>query len=158
MSKSLKIVIFAFISLVLGSIGGLITTPAIPTWYANLDKPFFSPPNWLFGPVWTILYFLIGISFALIWNKYKKGDKKIVAAMKLFGIQFLLNLIWSPVFFGMKNLFLALVVIVAMWYFILKTIKAFAKIDKTPAYLLYPYFAWVSFASLLNFAVWILNR
>lgn len=158
MSKSLKIVIFAFISLVLGSIGGLITTPAIPTWYANLNKPFFSPPNWLFGPVWTILYILIGISFALIWNKYKKGDKKIVAAMKLFGIQFLLNLIWSPVFFGMKNLFLALVVIVAMWYFILKTIKAFAKIDKTSSYLLYPYFAWVSFASLLNFAVWILNR
>lgn len=158
MSKTSKTIVAALISLVLGSLGGLVTTPAIPTWYAYLNKPFFSPPNWLFGPVWSVLYLLIGVSFALIWNKYKRGDKKSTNAMKLFGIQFLLNLIWSPVFFGLKNLFLAFIIIALMWYFLFKTIKAFAKIEKKASYLLYPYLAWISFASLLNFSVWILNR
>lgn len=158
MSKTAKIIISSIVSLAIGSLGGLVTTPAIPSWYVFLDKPFFSPPNWLFAPVWSILYILMGVSFAFIWSKYKKGDKKIKTAMKLFGIQFLLNIIWSPVFFGMKNLFLAFIIIVLMWYFLFKTIRSFAKIDKIASYLLYPYLAWISFASLLNFSVWILNR
>lgn len=158
MSKNLKIIVSIIVSLSLGSLGALVTTPAIPTWYVHLNKPFFSPPNWLFGPVWTILYILMGISFGLIWQKYKKEDKTILYAMKLFGIQFLLNMIWSPVFFGFKNLFPAFIVIVLMWFFLFKTIWAFAKIDKKASRLLYPYLAWISFASILNFSVWILNR
>ena len=158
MSKNLKIIISSIVSLGIGSLGALVTTPAIPAWYVYLNKPFFSPPNWLFGPVWTILYILMGVSFGLIWSKYKKGDKATLNAMKLFGIQFLLNIIWSPVFFGFKNLLLAFAVIVLMWFILFKTIWAFAKIDKKASYLLYPYLAWISFASILNFSVWILNR
>ncbi|OGM77840.1 hypothetical protein A2197_00770 [Candidatus Woesebacteria bacterium RIFOXYA1_FULL_48_16] len=99
----------------------------------------------------------MGVSLALIWQK---GIKKrtVRDAMFLFGIQLLLNALWSPVFFGVRNLFLALIIIVLMWIFILKTILAFAKIDKTASYLLYPYIAWVSFATILNFSVWFLNR
>lgn len=126
-------------------------------WYNTLNKPFFTPPSWLFGPAWTILYILMGVAAYLIWKKgFKK--KQIKEALKIFVIQLVLNFSWSPIFFGAKQIFLALLVIVIMWIFILKTIKAFAKIDKTASYLLYPYLAWVSFATLLNFSVWLLNK
>ena len=120
-------------------------------------KPFFSPPNWLFGPVWTILYVLMGISLALVWVKGVKTERAREALM-LFGVQLFLNAIWSPIFFGAKDLTLALIAIILMWFFILKTILAFGKVNKTASYLLYPYIAWVSFASILNFSVWILNK
>ena len=157
MVKFLRYFLSIGICLVAGGLGTIFTISSIPTWYATLNKPFFSPPNYLFGPVWTILYILMGVSLALIWQK---GIKKrtVRDAMFLFGIQLLLNALWSPVFFGAKNLFLALIIIVLMWIFILKTILAFAKIDKTASYLLYPYIAWVSFATILNFSVWFLNR
>lgn len=157
MSKVLKIATALVICLTAGALGAFFTTSAIPTWYAHLIKPFFSPPNYLFGPVWTFLYILMGVSAALIWIKGTK-DKKIRAALKIFAAQLALNAIWSPIFFGAKQLFLAFIVIILMWVFILKTIRAFAKINKTASYLLYPYLAWVSFATLLNFSVWILNR
>ena len=140
-----------------GALGTIFTISSIPTWYAALNKPVFSPPNYLFGPVWTILYILMGISVALIWEKGLKTEK-IREAMFLFGVQLLLNAIWSPIFFGVKNLFLALIVIILMWIFILKTILAFWKIKKVSAYLLVPYLAWVSFATLLNFSIWFLNK
>lgn len=140
-----------------GGLGTLFTTSAIPTWYATLNKPSFNPPNYLFGPVWTLLYILMGISLYIIWNKGFK-NKKVKDAIYLFGIQLFLNAIWSPVFFGAHNLLLALIIIIAMWIYIVKTIKAFARIDKTASYLLYPYLAWVSFASILNFSVWLLNK
>jgi len=157
MVKFLRYFLSIGICLVAGGLGTIFTISSIPTWYAFLNKPFFSPPNYLFGPVWTILYILMGVSLALIWQK---GIKKrtVRDAMFLFGIQLLLNALWSPVFFGVRNLFLALIIIVLMWIFILKTILAFAKIDKTASYLLYPYIAWVSFATILNFSVWFLNR
>ena len=157
MSKFLKYILAIGVCFLAGGIGSLFTASAIPTWYATLNKPFFSPPNWLFGPAWTTLYTLMGISVAIIWQKGIKS-KKIRDAVYLFGIQLFLNAIWSPIFFGAKNLLLAFAVIVLMWIFILKTILAFRKIDKTASYLLYPYIAWVSFASLLNFAVWLLNK
>ena len=156
MSKLPKLLLTILICLSIGFLGSLFTTPAIPTWYAGLIKPSFSPPNYLFGPVWTLLYILMAVSFYLIWSK--KKDKKIKSALKLFGIQLFLNAIWSPVFFGAKNLFLALIIIIFMWIFILKTILAYAKIDKKASYLLYPYLAWVSFATVLNFSVWFLNK
>jgi benzodiazapine receptor len=127
------------------------------SWYATLNKPFFTPPSWLFGPAWTILYILIAVSAYLVWKEgFKKKDVR--KALKIFAIQLVLNLSWSPVFFGAKNILLALVIILTMWIFIVKTIFAFGKINKTASYFLYPYLLWVSFATVLNFSVWILNR
>lgn len=125
-------------------------------WYANLTKPFFTPPNSIFGPAWTILYILMATSAYLIWKKGFK-NKEVKEALKLFGIQLLLNIIWTPLFFGIKDFSLAFVDIIALWYYIYLTVKSFAKINKTASYLLYPYLAWVSFATLLNFSIWILN-
>ena len=137
-----------------GAIGSLFTFSAIPTWYAFLNKPSFSPPNWLFGPVWTILYTMIGISFYLIWVNYKKKDSW---AIKFFIFHLVLNSLWSIIFFGAKNLGLAFAEIIIMWSTIVYMIKNFYKINKWSSYLLIPYLLWVSFASILNFAVWRLN-
>lgn len=127
------------------------------SWYNTLTKPFFTPPSWLFGPAWTILYILMAISAYLVWkNGFKK--KKVKEALKIFAIQLILNLSWSPVFFGLHNTLLALLIIIILWYFILKTIQVFNKIDILASYLLWPYFLWVSFATILNFSVWILNK
>ena len=157
MGKFLKYVLSIGVCLAAGGLGTIFTISSIPTWYAHLIKPAFSPPNWLFGPVWTVLYILMGISLALVWVKGVKTERAREALM-LFGVQLFLNAIWSPIFFGAKDLTLALIVIILMWFFILKTILAFGKVNKTASYLLYPYIAWVSFASILNFSVWILNK
>ncbi len=127
------------------------------SWYNTLNKPFFNPPSWVFAPAWTILYILMAISFYLVWRKGLK-IKKVREATAVFFVQLALNLIWSPIFFGAHNILLALVVIILMLFYIVKTIRLFLKIDKTAAYLLYPYLAWVSFATILNFSVWLLNR
>ena len=157
MNKAVKLIVSIAICLFAGGIGTIFTASSIPTWYATLNKPIFSPPNYLFGPVWTILYILMGISLYLIWIKGTK-TKRVRDALFLFVVQLLLNAAWSPVFFGARNIFIALIIIILMWNFILRTILAFGKINKTASYLLYPYIAWVSFASVLNFSVWILNR
>ncbi len=132
-----------------GILGSLFTFSSIPTWYATLNKPVFSPPNFIFGPVWTLLYLLMGISLYLVWQKKKVPF--------VFWIQLLLNAAWSIVFFGLKNPTLAFVNIVALWIAIFITIRAFARVNKTAAYLLYPYLIWVSFASILNLAIVLLN-
>jgi translocator protein len=157
MVKFLKLISSIVICFLAGGIGSIFTISAIPTWYAHINKPFFSPPNWIFGPVWTTLYILMGISLYLIWIKGFK-TKKVRDAIVLFVIQLTLNAIWSPVFFGYKNLLLAFVIIIAMIFYVVKTILAFSKIDKRASYLLYPYLAWISFASILNFSVWFLNK
>jgi benzodiazapine receptor len=126
-------------------------------WYQMLTKPPLSPPSWVFGPVWTVLYVMMAVSFYRVWRKGLKKHQ-VKRALKLFLIQLVLNLSWSPVFFGAKNMFLALVIIIFMLFFIKKTINAFMGIDKTAAYLLYPYIVWVSFATYLNFAFWWVNR
>jgi tryptophan-rich sensory protein len=151
-----KLVLSLLVSEGAGIFGSLFTVNAINTWYVTLNKPFFSPPNWVFGPVWTLLFALMGVSLYIVWNK--KIDKKVKAhAMSLFFKQLFLNFLWSIFFFTFKNPAAGLVEIVIMWYFIFETIKAFKKIDTTSAYLLYPYLAWVSFATLLNFAIFVLN-
>lgn len=157
MPKYLKLLALIVFCEFVGIIGSVYTVSAIPTWYLGLNKPFFNPPNYLFGPVWTILYALMGISIYRILE-LKKKKKNVVAAANLFWIQLFLNGIWTPIFFGSKQLFLALIVIVFMWVYIFKTISAFAKIDKLSSQLLYPYIVWVSFATLLNFSIWFLNR
>lgn len=139
-----------------GIFGTPFTIKAIPTWYASLNKPFFSPPNWIFGPVWTILYLLMGISFYLIWKK-GWGKKSVKSAGMFFLAQLILNLLWSPIFFGLKSPLLGLIIIVAMWILIVMTIKKFYPLSKLASYLLIPYFLWVSFATVLNAAILILN-
>ena len=139
-----------------GFLGTPFTVSAISTWYVTLNKPFFAPPNWIFGPVWTILYFLMGIAFYLIW---KQGwqKKKIRTASYFFLTQLTLNFIWSPVFFGLRAPLLGLIVIIAMWVLIVATMKRFYPLSKTSFYLLVPYLLWVSFATLLNAAIVLLN-
>lgn len=127
------------------------------SWYNTINKPFFTPPSWLFGPVWTLLYILMAVSAYIVWrNGFKK--KSVKNALKIFAIQLILNLSWSPVFFGSKNILLALFIILAMIVFIVKTIKAFAKVSIPASYLLYPYLLWVGFATILNLAIWLLNK
>lgn len=158
MIKSLPKLIFAIgICLGVGFLGSVFTVSAIPTWYATLSKPFFSPPNWIFGPVWTLLYILMGYSLYLIVT----SDKAQVTrnkAITIFGVQLFLNFIWSIIFFGMQNPTLAFIDIIALWVSIVLTIQAFSKINKTASLLLYPYLAWVSFATILNLAIVLLNR
>lgn len=140
-----------------GGIGSLATFSAIPTWYAFLNKPFFSPPNWLFGPVWTTLYILMGISLYLVWRQGdKSGDRK--KFIQFYFVQLALNALWSLIFFGAKELLLALLVLILMWIFILQCIRtAYILKNKMAAYLLFPYLAWVTFAGILNAAIFLLN-
>lgn len=139
-----------------GILGSIFTFSSISTWYATLNKPSFAPPNWIFGPVWTLLYFLMGTSFYLIWQGgWQKKKAKI--ARKYFLAQLALNFIWSPVFFGLRSPLLGLIIIVAMWTLIVLTIRKFYPLSKWAAYLLVPYLLWVSFATVLNASIVALN-
>lgn len=139
-----------------GFIGSIFTTPAIPTWYESLRKPFFNPPNWIFGPVWVSLYLLMGISLFVVWQRRENNLQK-KKGLILFFAQLILNAFWSVAFFGLKSPFLGLINIMLLWVAILFTIQHFLKISKTAAVLLLPYILWVSFAAVLNFSLWILN-
>ncbi|MBU4360264.1 tryptophan-rich sensory protein [Candidatus Parcubacteria bacterium] len=136
-----------------GFIGSLFTTPAIPIWYASLIKPSFSPPNWIFGPMWILLYILMGISIYLIWNNIEKNKN----IFWLFWIHLFFNATWSIIFFGLQNPGLAFVNILIILLFIIILIIKFYKINKYASYLLIPYLLWVSFASALNYFIWYLN-
>lgn len=138
-----------------GLIGSFFTVSSIQNWYNLLNQPSFRPPNWLFGPVWTILYTLMGISFYLIW--IKKGPL-VKQALTIFLIHLFFNATWSIVFFGLHNIFLALINILVIWVFIVVLINKFWSLDKRASILLIPYLAWVSFATILNYSIWILNR
>lgn len=152
----IKLTLAMVLCLGAGALGSTVTTPAIGGWYATLVKPAFNPPNWIFGPVWTTLYILMGIAIYLIWmgNGTKKQRD---IAQKLFYFQLGLNILWSFLFFGWHEPLWAFVEIVAMWVSIFLTIKAFVPISKPAAYLLFPYLAWVSFATILNLFVVLLN-
>ena len=139
-----------------GILGTPFTASAIPSWYATLNKPVFAPPNWLFGPAWTLLYFLMGIAFYLIW-KQGWGTKKAQTARRYFFIQLALNFMWSPIFFGLRSPLPGLVIIFALLVMIALTIKKFYPLSKLAAYLLFPYLLWVSFATLLNTGIVLLN-
>jgi translocator protein len=152
-----KLIISVLMVEIIGILGSFSTMSSIPNWYAALTKPAFNPPSWIFGPVWTILYLMIGISFYLVWTSKIKASRKIYAYW-IFWIQLLLNGIWTPVFFGMHNLLGGLVIITLLWISIILNMLAFYQISKTSAYLLVPYWLWVSFASALNFSLWWLNK
>jgi len=148
---------FIIISELLGASGSFFTMPAIPTWYRGLIKPFLSPPNWIFAPVWTILFALMGISAYLIWLRRTKKKKPVHEALQFFGVQFLFNISWSLVFFGLHSPIGGVGVVVALWIAILATILKFYAIDKTAAFLLIPYLLWVSFAAYLTMSIALLN-
>jgi tryptophan-rich sensory protein len=152
----LKLVASIILCQLAGFIGSLATVPAIPTWYESLKRPSFNPPNWIFGPVWTGLYTLMGISLFIVWQK-RADYPQVKPALGFFFIQLILNALWSVAFFGLRSPLLGLIDIVLLWIAILLTIKSFFKILKTAALLLLPYILWVSFAVLLNFSLWILN-
>jgi benzodiazapine receptor len=152
----LQLVISVIICLSAGFIGSVFTTPAIPTWYVTLNKPSFTPPNWLFSPVWTFLFLLMGISAFLVWNK-GLDDPRVKIALSIFGIQLILNILWSAVFFGLRSPLAGLIEIAILWIAILLTILSFFPISRTAGLLLIPYILWVSFAAVLNFSIWRLN-
>jgi tryptophan-rich sensory protein len=160
-----------------GTIGAVFTTPAIDSWYKALYKPSFNPPNWIFGPVWTILFVLMGVSLYLVWSKKWKvhnktkikkawnplsqkllsGSWQKANIILIFATQLILNVLWSVVFFGQHSPSMAFFVLLMLWVAILFTIVNFYRVSKTAALLLLPYILWVSFAGILNYFIWILN-
>lgn len=150
-----KLLFFALtLTLGAGFIGSIFTAPAIDTWYQTLNKPSFNPPNFIFAPVWTSLYILMGVAFYLILSSKLKVKK---LANQIFILQLILNIIWSEIFFGLKNPTLALFEIIILWIAIVFTIRSFYKISQTASFLLVPYILWVSFALFLNLNIFLLN-
>jgi len=179
MKNAAKLIISILICELAGVFGSIFTTPAIKSWYFFLEKPFFSPPNWVFAPVWTVLFLLMGISLYLVWAKnwaskvpvdrperkswnpvsakLWTGSWKEENAVAIFVLQLVLNILWSVIFFGLKSPGLAFFEILMLWFAILYTIINFYRISKSASFLLLPYILWVTFAAVLNLAVWMLN-
>ena len=155
MSKILKLIVSILICQGAGFIGSFFTVSSVGSWYQRLAKPSFSPPDWLFGPVWITLYLLMGISLYLVWSQWPLPGTK--AALALFGLQLFLNAAWSVLFFGLKQPGPAFVEIAILFSAIAVTFLLFIRISKPAAYLLIPYLVWVGFAAFLNFSIWRLN-
>ncbi|TKD63636.1 TspO/MBR family protein [Flavobacterium sp. ASW18X] len=154
--RILKIAIAVILCLFIGFLASVATQSSVNDWYLTLNKPSFNPPNWLFAPVWTILYILMGVAAGIVWGK-GFHHLWVKTALYHFGFQLLLNALWSMVFFGLKSPALALAIILALLVLIGLTFKWFKVVSKKAAYLLIPYFAWVLFATLLNYKIWELN-
>lgn len=152
----MKLVLSLALTLLVGFIAGFATARSIDTWYANLNKPSFNPPNWLFAPVWTILYILMGIALYIVWNKTATSQRNI--ALTVFLVQLAINFAWSFIFFNSHQVGWALVDIIVLWFLILVTIILFFQISSTAGWLLVPYLLWVSFAGILNYSIWQLNK
>jgi tryptophan-rich sensory protein len=138
-------------------IGSIFTKPAILSWYGPLKKPFFTPPDWVFAPVWIILYILMGVAAFLVWRK-SINQKQSRSALILFGVQLILNVLWSVTFFGLRSPLGGLIEISILAVAILLTIQSFLQVSRVAGLLLIPYFLWVAFASGLNLSIWVLNR
>ena len=139
-----------------GAVGSLFTIPAIPGWYAHLQKPSFCPPDWIFAPVWTVLFTMMAMAASLVWSKGLK-EPGVRAALIVFLAQLALNSAWSFLFFGLRSPLYGLVEIFVLWFMILVTILQFLKISRPAAWLLVPYLLWVSFACSLNLGIFLLN-
>ncbi len=175
----LKFVIAVVISEMAGVIGAIFTTPSIQGWYSGLAKPPLNPPGWVFGPVWTTLYFLIGVSLFLVWKrdwrvvnhfwekrgkpwnpiseKLWTGEWKKINIIAIFTAQYILNILWSVIFFGLHRPDFAFFAIIGLWISIIYLMINFYRVSKLAAWLLVPYIVWVSFAVYLNYAIWVLN-
>ena len=137
-------------------IGSIFTAPEISTWYATLVRPSFAPPDWLFGPVWTALYTMMGVSAYLVWRE-GLADPRVKVAMAVFAIQLAANVSWSAAFFGLRSPLAGLAVIIVLWALIALNIQKFREVSRTAGLLLIPYILWVTFAMVLNFSIWRLN-
>lgn len=157
MSKSniVKLIVSLIIPLSVGAVAGMFTSQAVPNWYASLNRPSFSPPNWVFGPVWTTLYILLGFSFFLVWKQSPSKNKN--RAIIVFAFQMFLNFAWSFIFFYFNMIGIALIEIILLWINIAVMIFLFYKIKPLAAYLNIPYLLWVSFATILNAGYYFLN-
>ena len=144
------------ICLAAGAIGAVFTAGSITTWYAELVKPPFTPPDWIFAPVWTTLYVLMGLSVFLVWLEGFENNE-VKAGLGLFAFQLILNVLWSFVFFDQGSILGGLIVILALWFILLFTVLNFFRVSALAGWVLVPYLAWVSFASILNLAFLILN-
>jgi len=156
MTNIVKLVVSIVICQLTGFIGTFFTSDSITTWYTALNKPSFNPPDWIFGPVWIILYLMMGISLFVVWKEDLK-NKEIKSAFIIFILQLIFNAAWSVVFFGAQSIIGELIVIIILWVLILITILKFIKISRVAGILLIPYLLWVSFATVLNFFIYNLN-
>ena len=154
-TRWIGLVLFVLVCVVAGGLGAVATTPEIDGWYRTVVKPEWNPPDWVFGPVWTTLFVLMGISAWLVWKL--AGFQETAIPLSLFAVQLILNVTWSWIFFGMHQIGWAAVEIVILWLAILATTVAFFRRSKPAGWLLMPYLGWVTFASVLNFAIWQLN-
>ena len=154
-NKFVLLLLCLLIPLIVGFLSGMATAESITSWYAGLNKPFFNPPNFLFGPVWTLLYLMMAVAAWLVWRK--GGWRAQRGPLTLYLVQLALNALWTPVFFGLRQLGLALVVIVLLGAAIVLTGRAFRPVSRLASGLLVPYLVWVVFAAALNIAIWRLN-
>ena len=156
MKKLRQLAVAVAIPEAVGAMGALFTAQAIPAWYSTLVKPALNPPAWIFGPVWTTLYALMGIAAFLVWREgTQRRDVRV--ALGVFAAQLVLNAAWSVIFFGMHSPGVALADIALLWLAIVATMYAFARVSRAAAWLLAPYLLWVSFATYLNYSIWVLN-
>lgn len=158
MNKYSKILVCVATCLAIGYLSGQVTKDAIVTWYPTIEKPSFNPPNWIFAPVWSLLFILMGVAAGLVWTKMEDNKEIVRKALTFFAIQLALNSLWSYLFFGLHNPFLALIEIILLWLLIYETYNQFVKINKIAGYLFVPYLLWVSFATILNANIWWLNK
>jgi len=158
MNKITRILAVVVTCLVVGYFSGMVTKSSIETWYPTLVKPSFNPPNWIFAPVWSMLYVMMGVAAGLIWSRIDFEKEAVKNALIFFAIQLALNALWSYLFFGLRNPMLAGIEIVLLWLMIYETYIKFEKINKIAGYLFIPYLLWVSFAMVLNMGIWWLNR
>lgn len=156
MSSFVKLVIAIALPVLIGGVSGFFTVSRVESWYQTIQKPSWNPPNWVFGPVWTTLYVMMGIALWLVWKEDTSRELKLIAGI-LFAAQLTLNFFWSFIFFRLELPGWAFAEILVMWVVILATIFAFAQVNKTAAWLLVPYISWVSFAAMLNFTIWRMN-
>ena len=157
MNKYLKITYCVAICLAVGYLSSKVTQSSISTWYPLIKKPSFNPPNWVFAPVWTMLFIMMGIAAGMVWNKLESNKELVKKGLLFFTVQLLLNALWSYLFFGLNNILLALIEIILLWLIIYETYYIFKQIDKRAGYLLIPYLAWVAFATILTGSIYWLN-
>jgi benzodiazapine receptor len=153
----IKLIICLALTFSAAFVGSIFTHDAVTNWYTTLNKPSFTPPDWLFGPIWTILYLLMAISAFIVWQK-GLANPAVRVALIFYLIQLILNALWSVIFFGLKLPWLSFIEILLLWSAIAFTILAFVRVSIIAALLLVPYILWVSFAAVLNFSIWLLNR
>lgn len=153
----LALVLAVLIVEIVGASGSVFTVQSLSTWYDALQRPVVAPPNWIFGPVWTALFALIGVALWLVWRQMESSPRDVRIAFGVFMVHFVFNLGWSAVFFGLQEIGWGLAVIGLLWLLIVTTMWAFDRVDRRAALLLVPYLLWVSFAAYLNYRFWVLN-